>query len=104
MYSISYSVVCLWHVNVMSLLTHGKSPRNDLHAASNKLAITTAAGQRRPKTFALSANNSSSRSILPSAKWKSLPASCGTTSLITGKRNTFENGAAFQAYLKIVRS
>ena len=104
MYSISYSVVCLWYVNIMDLLTHGKSPRNDLHAASNKLAITTAAGQRRPKAFSLSADNSSSRSILQSAKRKSLPASCGTTSLTTGKRNTFENGSAFKANLRIVRS
>lgn len=41
-------------------------------------AITTAAGQRKPKTFSLSANNSSSRSILQSAKRKSLLVSCCT--------------------------
>ena len=41
-------------------------------------AITTATGQRRPKAFSLSADHSSSRSILQSAKRKSLPVSCCT--------------------------
>ena len=60
-------------------------------------AITTAAGQRRPKAFSLSADNSSSRSILQSAKRKSLPASCCTTNLTSPDRirNRFGTSGKF---------
>ena len=60
-------------------------------------AITTAAGQRRPKAFSLSADNSSSRSILQSAKRKSLPASCCSTVLISPKRIRNRTGTASQS-------
>ena len=61
--------------------------------------ITTAAGQCKPKAFSLSANNSSSRSILQSAKRKSLPASCWIAFL--PPENECKNGAAFKANLSV---
>jgi len=70
-----------------NLLTLGKSPRNDLHAASNKSGLSRLRlEQCRPEAFTISANDSSRRLILPSAKRKSLPISCCSASLTTGKR------------------
>lgn len=74
MYSISYSTVFLRHVNIAVHLTLGKPPRNVLHPASNKSGLSRLRlEQCRPEAFSLSANDSSSRSILQSAKRKSLP-------------------------------
>lgn len=63
-----------------NLLTLGKSLRNDPHASSNKSGLSRLRlEQCRLKAFSLSADNFSRRPILPSAKLKSLPASCGTS-------------------------
>ena len=103
MYSISYSAVFLRHVNIAVHLTLGKPPRNVLHPASNKLGLSRLRlEQCRPEAFTISANDSSRRLILPSAKRKSLPVLLHHFSWPPENENTLENGAAFQVNLRVV--
>ena len=88
---------CSRSEETVKTLTTKKSPRRSRCPAQAPEPMTTADGTVPARAFSRSANESSSRPILRSAKPKSLPASCCSTVLISPKRIRNRTGTASQS-------